>query len=179
VLPLTPLHYPVAYFLHKLNRKLSLPGLAVGSMFPDFEIPVLSVVLGTQVRNRLVLHSLLGGAVVGTILSTMFTVLVYPFLIRSIFKVDGAKVKGRCRMSIGLIASCFLGNLSHVLLDTVNHLYNPVFWPFQPWTISQVCLFLGGPENASLLLSPILIVLFIALLISQRRSLWENLLVGT
>ncbi|MCP8304601.1 MAG: DUF4184 family protein [archaeon] len=40
-MPLTPFHHPVAYAIYKLDRRLSLPGLVVGSMFPDLEIPII------------------------------------------------------------------------------------------------------------------------------------------
>jgi hypothetical protein len=56
----------VAYVLHKPNRKLSLPGLRVGSMFPDLEKPIIILLLGYQVPYRLLLHSLLGVLTIGT-----------------------------------------------------------------------------------------------------------------
>ncbi|MGD8505238.1 MAG: DUF4184 family protein [Candidatus Bathyarchaeota archaeon] len=176
-MPLTPLHYPVAYILHKLNRRLSLPGLAIGSMFPDLEIPVIIMLSEPLDLNRLVLHSLLGAVTIGTLLSVFLTVWIYPFFVSSFFKVDKQKVKEKCRLSLGLIFSVFLGNISHVLLDLVNHLENPVFWPFSQFIPSPICLALGL-QNASLIAHTVLIVLFVAIFISQRGNLWENLLVG-
>ena len=128
-LPVTPLHYPVAYVIYKLGGKLSLPALVVSSMVPDLEIPFLIVLLGTEVPHRLVLHSLLGAVTIGAVLSIAITVLVYPRLTSVVFPVDKLKVKEKCRFSLGLIVSCLLGGLSHVLLDVTNHAYNPVFWP--------------------------------------------------
>lgn len=177
-MPLTPLHYPVAFVLYKLNKKLSLPGLAVGSMFPDLEIPAIILLFGTQIPDRVVLHSLLGAATVGTTFSLTFTVLIYPRLISHLFKIDKEKVKSKCKLSCGLIFSCLLGNISHVVLDLVNHPYNPIFWPFSPLTPSPICLALGGMQSASLVIHTVLLVLFTALLISQRGNIWEKLLVG-
>jgi len=177
-LPLTPFHYPVAHIIYKLDRKLSLPGLAVGSMFPDLEIPTIILLFGTRIPERMLLHSLLGAASIGTVLSVIFVVLMYPSLTTSFFKIDKHKVESKCRLSFTLILSCFLGNLSHVLLDFVNHLYNPIFWPFSQSTLSLVCLALGGMQNASLLVHIILVVLFTSLLITQRENLWERLLIG-
>ena len=170
----------MAYALYRFYRRLSLPGLIVGCMFPDFEIPVLVLLFGTQVPHRLVLHSLLGAATVGTVLSVVFTVLVYPPLVGFFFKLDREKVRSRCRLSLGLIFSCLLGNLSHVMLDVVNHLYNPIFWPFLQLseTPSPICSFLGGMESASLILHAFLLIVFVAFLISQRQNLLERLLVG-
>ena len=177
-MPLTPLHYPVAYVLYKLNKKLSLPGLVVGSMFPDLEIPAIVLLFRTRVPDRLVLHSLLGAATIGTMLAVIFTVLIYPPLTSSFFKIDKHKVKRKCRLSSVLIFSVFLGNISHVLLDFVNHPDNPVFWPFSKSIPSPICLALGGMQNSSLIAHTILIVLFAVLLINQHGNLWENLLVG-
>lgn len=177
-MPLTPLHYPVAYVLYKLNKKLSLPGLAVGSMFPDLEIPAIILLFRTRIPNRIVLHSLLGAATIGTMFSLIFTVLVYPSLISYLFKIDKGKVKSKCRLSSNLVFSCLLGNVSHVLLDLINHPYNPIFWPLSLLTPSPICFALGGMQNASMIVHTTLIVIFAALLINLRGNIWERLLVG-
>jgi hypothetical protein len=52
----TPFHYPVAYILYKLRAKLSLPGLIVGSMVPDLEVPFIFLWSRTEAFDRLVLH---------------------------------------------------------------------------------------------------------------------------
>ena len=174
-MPFTPLHYPVAYVLYKLHNKLNLPGLTIGSMFPDLEIPLLILLFGT---DRLVLHSFLGAVTIGTMLSVTFTITIYPILISYVFGIDEEKIKAKTRLSLSLIVSCLLGNLSHVVLDFLNHLYNPLFWPLSHATLSPICLALGGLETSSLIVSLILLVLFVTLLISQRKNLWEKLLVG-
>lgn len=178
-LPLTPFHYPLAYVIYRLDRRLSLPGLIVGSLLPDLEVPVIILLFGTQIPDRLVLHSLLGAATVGTLLSLIFTVLFYPLLISAIFPVDKLMVKERCRLSFGLVLSCLLGNLSHVLLDITNHPFNPIFWPFlMPGeTPSPIYLALGGMVSASLIIHALLIILFVALFINKREKFWEQLLV--
>ncbi len=174
-LPLTPLHYPVAYVLHSLQKKLILPGLTVGSMFPDLEIPIVFLFLGT---DRLVLHSLLGAVTIGTLLSILCTVLIYPILVRYIFRIDKVKVIEKIRPTLTLIFSCLLGNLSHVLLDCINHLYNPLFWPLSSPTLSPVCEALGGLGTSFWILHVTLMVLLVTLVITQRDNLWEKLLVG-
>jgi len=179
-LPFTPFHYPLAYALYRLYKRLSLPGLIVGSMFPDLEVIAIMLLFGTQVPDRLILHSLLGVATVGTMLSVLLVVFVYPPLISGFFKIDEEKVRGKCRLAFGLVISCFLGNLSHVLLDVINHPYNPIFWPFlQPSTTpSPICSLLGGMETASLILHTSLLIAFVAISISQRQNFLERLLVG-
>jgi len=106
----------VAYVIYRLNEKLNLPRLVVGSMFPDLEIPAIIWLFTTRIPHRLVLYSLLGAATIGTMLSVMFTVLIYPPLISSFFKIDKNKVERKCRLSLALIFSCLLGNISHVFL---------------------------------------------------------------
>ena len=179
-MPVTPFHQPVAYVIYKLGGKLSLPGLIVGSMVPDLEIPFIILALGTEVPHRLVLHSLLGAVTVGTILAIAVTVLVYPRLTSAVFRVDKHKVKEKCRFSLGLVVSCVLGVISHVLLDVTNHAYNPVFWPFLALheTPSPIVPVLGGEATASLLIHALMVVLFIGLFANKRENFWEQLLVG-
>jgi membrane-bound metal-dependent hydrolase YbcI (DUF457 family) len=165
----------VAYVLYKLHNKLNLPGLAIGSMFTDLEVPILVLLFGT---DRLVLHSLLGSVTFGTMLSVMFTVSIYPILTSYLFNIDEEKVKEKTRPSLNLVISCLLGNLSHVLLDFINHLYNPLFWPLSRSTLSPICLALGGLETSFFIVSTPLIFLFTTMLITQRDNLLEKLLVG-
>jgi membrane-bound metal-dependent hydrolase YbcI (DUF457 family) len=178
-LPVTPFHYPVAYVLYKLRANFSLPGLVVGSMVPDLEIPFIVLLLGTEVPHRLVLHSLLGAATVGTLISIAVTVLVYPRLTSAIFPINKQKVKEKCKFSLGLAVSCLLGVISHVLLDVTNHPYNPVFWPFLALneTPSPIVPLLGGEATASLLIHALMVVLFIGLFANKRKNFWEQLLV--
>jgi len=178
-LPLTPLHHPIAYFIYKLDKRLSLPGLIVGCMFPDLEIPVIVLLLGTQVPNRMILHSLLGSATLGTFLALIVTIRFYPPLVSHLFHVDKKKVESKCKLSVTLVFSVFIGNLSHVLLDVTNHLYNPVFWPFLPATATTNPIYctLGNPLG-SLWMQIIMAVLLAALIVVKRRNLFEELLVG-
>jgi membrane-bound metal-dependent hydrolase YbcI (DUF457 family) len=169
----------LAYVIYKLGGKLSLPGLVVGSMLPDLEIPVLFLFMGTQGSNRMVLHSLLGAVTVGTVLAAAITVWLYPTLTSKIFPVSKVKVKEKCRLSIGLVFSCLLGVFSHVLLDVTNHDYNPVFWPFLAIneTPSPITPFLGGAATASLIVYALMAIAFVSLFIKQRENFWEKLLV--
>ncbi len=179
-MPVTPFHYPIAYLISKSNFKLSLPGLIVGAMMPDIEIPVIALLSGIQPTNRLVLHSLLGAATIGTMLSLIVTVLIYPKLTSAIFPMSKSKVQEKCQFSGTLALSCLLGGLSHVLLDVTNHTYNPVFWPFLGIyeTPSPIVPFLGGQFAASLLITALMIVLFLGFFIRKRENFWHKLLIG-
>ena len=178
-LPVTPFHYPLAYAIYKLGGRLSLPGIVVGSMLPDLEIPFMILLFGTQTPNRMALHSLLGNVTVGTTLAMLVTILVYPRLIPAIFRVSKFKVKEKCRFTSCLALSCLLGGLSHVLLDVTNHAYNPILWPFLALneTPSPIVPALGGVETASLLMHGLLVTLFVGLFFNKRENFWERLLV--
>lgn len=178
-LPLTPLHYPLAYFVSKIDKRLSLPGLIVGCMFPDVEVPFMILFFGTQGPNRMVMHSLLGSATLGTILAVTVTARVYPFLIARLFNVRREKVESRCRLSIAMVFSVSVGIISHVLLDILNHPYNPVFWPFLSAmaTPSPIYFALGNPLG-SLWLQFIMGVFLLWAILAKRKHLFENLLVG-
>ena len=179
-LPVTPFHYPIAKIISKLDGKvsLSLPALIVGSMVPDLEVPFLFLLTGTQ--DRLVLHSLMGGMTLGTIIAISLTVLIYPRLTSAIFPIDKVKIGEKCRFSLTLAFSCLLGVLSHVLLDVANHAYNPIFWPFLSidQTPSPIVPLLGGAIMASLIMHGIMVVLFVGLFIDKRDNFWEQLLIG-
>jgi len=178
-LPLTPLHHPVAYFIYKLDKRLSLPGLVVGCMFPDLEIPLIVLLFGTQVPNRMILHSLLGSATIGTFLALIVTVRVYPPLVSRLFHVDKEKLESKCKLSFAVVFSVLVGNLSHVLLDVTNHPYNPVFWPFRSAiaTTSPIYFAIGYPLG-SLWMQIIMGALLVALIVIKRKNLFEELLVG-
>jgi len=178
-LPITPFHHPVAYILYKLGGKLSLPALIVGSMLPDLEIPFMVLLFGTSVPTHLLLHSLIGSLTVGTALAAAITVFIYPRLTGAIFPIDKLKVKEKCQFSLSLVFSCAIGCLSHVLLDVINHAYNPVFWPFiaSAETPSPFVPLLGGVETASLLMHTLIIALFIGLFANKRENFWEHVLV--
>ena len=177
-MPLTPFHYPIAYVLHRLDRRLSLPALAVGSMLPDIEIPLMFLLFGFDYHRGLVLHSLVGATIFGTMLTVLFTNLAYPYFTSALFGINRRKVSRKCTVSFHLVLSGFLGVLSHVLLDLVNHTNRPIFWPFSQSTISVICLALGGPQNASLIAHTVLLTLFGIIVATQHENAREKLLVG-
>lgn len=181
-MPATPLHYPVAYILYRLDKRLNFPALIVGNFFPDVSLPVLYFLTRSRTYGRFILHSLLGAATLGTLLAVGFTVLIYPKLVSYFFKLHEKKIRERCQLSSTLVFSCLLGNISHALLDVTNHEYNPLFWPFlsADASFNPICPLLGGCHHASLIVSSIMLVLSTAMLIYAylRKDFWWHLLVG-
>jgi hypothetical protein len=148
-------------------------------MFPDLEVPFLVLLYGTQVPHRMVLHSILGSATLGTLLGVVVTVLVYPGLVSRLFHVDKEKVKTKCKLSFAVVFSVFVGNLSHVLLDVTNHPYNPLFWPFIPAidTPSPIYFAFGAPLG-SYWMQVVMAAVLVVLIVVKRKNLFEELLVG-
>jgi membrane-bound metal-dependent hydrolase YbcI (DUF457 family) len=128
----------------------------------------------------MVLHSLVGGLTLGTLIAVAITVLLYASVVGTILPINKQKLKEQCRMSRWLVASAAIGVLSHNLLDIANHTYNPVFWPFQSLlqTPSPIVPLLGGRGTASLIVEGIMLLLFIPLVVDARRDFWNHLLVG-
>ena len=148
-------------------------------MFPDLEIPFIVLLSETQDLNRMVLHSLLGSATIGTLLALIVTVQVYPTLVSRLFHVDKKRVESRCKLSFVVLFSVFVGNISHVLLDVTNHPYSPVFWPFLPATATPSPIYFAfGNPLGSLWIQIIMAVLLVGLIVVKRRNLFEELLVG-
>jgi len=148
-------------------------------MLPDLEIPVILPLVGFQGPNRMVLHSLLGGMTVGTLLALAITVWIYPSVASRILTVSKLRVGEKCSLSIGLVLSCFIGILSHVLLDVTNHDYNPVFWPFLGIyeTPSPITPLLGGALTASIIVHLLMALLFVGIFFKTRDNFWEKALV--
>ena len=128
-MPATPLHCSVAYLINRWKPKLSLPALLVSSMAPDLEIPILFLVTG-GFRDRLILHSLVGAATLGTFLSVLLTVFLYPPAVSFFFKLGRKRIEERCRFSKVLVVSCITGGVLHVIVDSMTHEFNPVLYPF-------------------------------------------------
>ena len=172
-MPLTPLHYPIAYLVYRLKKNLSLPGLIVGSMFPDFEIPVIFLFFRSEsLYDRLVLHSLLGAVTIGTLLSVLFTIVLFSHLVTAVFPVRTKRVKANSNLSGKLVLSCLIGTISHVVLDVTTHRYNPVFWPFQTFTVSHIFT----PQVSSLthvVLASFALITFII----HRQNPWNELFI--
>ncbi len=128
-MPFTPIHWSIAYLTRAVRPSISLPALIVSTVMPDFEIPFIYIISGGQF-SRLVLHSLFGAVTIATFMSVAFTIFCYSPMISRLFKVDSKFVENRCRLSSTLIAVCFLGCISHVLIDSLHHEYNPLLFPF-------------------------------------------------
>lgn len=179
-MPVTPLHCSVAYLINRWKPRLSLPALLVSSMVPDLEIPVFLLVTG-GFRDRLVLHSLLGAATLGMFVSVLLTVFLYPAAVSFFFKLDRERVEERCRFSSILVASCVVGGVLHVIVDSMTHEFNPVLYPFVSDSFDVLRL-TNDLASSSLIVGSVLLGLLIFFFVDGIRKgaggFWMRMLVG-
>jgi hypothetical protein len=185
-MPFTPLHYPAGYILSKTDKRLSLPGLLVGSVIPDVEVPLMWIFF-PGVWDHLLFHSLLGVFTVCTLLAVVITRFIYPPVISLIFGVDREKLEEACRVTPTMTVSCILGALFHVLVDIPMHPFNPTLWPWVPPNeiVGSVVLFFGegsilvGFNRANTLFSIIMGVLGVLIfIVNINKNLWEEIWLG-
>ncbi len=173
-------HYTIAYGLSKSTKTFSLPGLIVGSIIPDLNILISYVTRGTVGREAL--HSIVGVGTLGTFLATLVVVIVYPVVVSTVFGLQREDVRSVCRLSRKLVASAFVGGLSHILVDATCHPYNPLFYPLTRQSI-DVLLLTSDWGHAYLIVELLLIGLLGTFLFRLWRKgvphIWKELLVGT
>jgi hypothetical protein len=163
---LLPLHVAFVWILNVNPRilRLGFAAMTIGALVPDIE-PVIAYTLGasvfcgwnfpcTEAPDRLVLHSLLGAVTVDVAL-TFFFVKLIGLLRPERFGVHGFS---GVKMSGTFYASAAIGSVSHVLIDWLHHVANPVFWP----------LMVGNPPSYYVegLLTPFMSVLAASFLIA-------------
>lgn len=122
-MPVTPLHYLPAYLIKTYRETFNLPALVVGSVAPDLFLII--DYAASRTMGRIISHSLLGTATVDTFLSVALTVFLYPSLVSFVFRLDKEKIREKCCLSVLLVASCLIGCVLHVLIDSLHHKFNP------------------------------------------------------
>jgi len=89
-------HFAVTYLIYKSKKTLSLPGLIIGSIISDIDI--LFNYLTRRYMGRGVLHSFVGAGTLGTIVSTVLTVLIYPLAVSAFFGINKGEVRQVCKL---------------------------------------------------------------------------------
>ena len=157
-----------------------MPGLIVGSLIPDIEVPILFIFFNGVLPDHLIMHSLIGALTIGTIISTLVTVMLYPILTSLFFRLDKTKTKEVCRLTPALVLSCMLGNVFHILLDIPMHPFNFVLWPFvDPYSIVGILVLVFAVDGnislgfliARILNNVIMGSFMLAIIIKSRRNL--------
>lgn len=185
-MPFTPFHYPVAYLLKNADRRLSLPALAVGSVMPDIEVPLMWILFPGFQYDHLLLHSIVGAMTVGLAAVLFATVFIYPPLVSTLFGLDKESIAKECQASRTVVLSAVLGLMGHLLLDITMHWYNPLLWPWiEPTAIvgPLVSLFafdgnieVTGFLIANILVNAVMILLFFAVIAREwGGDIWQRL----
>jgi len=179
-MPATPLHYCAAYIINKAKVGLVLPALIVGSFIPDLEF-FISLVTGERlVPSRGFMHSLLGTVTLDTLIAVLVTVSLYPMLVSWIFRLEKTSVAEKCRFSGMLVLSALFGCVSHVLIDSTSHEYNPLLYPFVKESFDAFVL-MNDWLLASAIVQIVLFVLLLLILIREfkrgSKEFWRRLLV--
>lgn len=187
-MPATPLHYPFAFLISKSDKKLSLPGLVIGSVIPDIEVPFMWIFFST-LPDHLFLHSMLGAVTLGTLLTILVTRFLYSPIISTFFGVNKSDLNEACKITPWLVVSSFIGVMSHLILDFPMHWYNPILWPWvDPYdVIGPLVLlfiptygFIGAYWIANFLMNISMLILWIVILrrLRSKGNIWSKHWVG-
>jgi membrane-bound metal-dependent hydrolase YbcI (DUF457 family) len=174
-------HYAVAYIIHKLKKTLRLPALIVGSIIPDIESFVYFLTNGSFAIGREWLRSLIGIGTFGALSSVLLTVLVYPKLVSAFFGIYNEEAEQECRFSKTIVVSCLLGGLSHVLIDSSCHDYNPLFYPFTRQSFDFLVFTDDWRLSFAIVEIFLLVMLFVTMIVEIRKEtkgFWSRILVG-
>jgi membrane-bound metal-dependent hydrolase YbcI (DUF457 family) len=184
LMPVTPLHYPFAFVVSKLDKRLILPGVIVGAVIPDIEVPLMWIFF-PGLPDHLFLHSLIGASTVGVLLAIIITRVFYAPMVSLFFGVDKGELDEACKITSALAISCLIGVWSHLLLDYPMHWYNPILWPWvNPFDIVGPLVLFFTPFGsiygnafrlANSVTSAAMILLWSVILVwYANRGLWRN-----
>lgn len=168
-MPATPLHYFLAYIIHRISKSnLNFPALIVSSIVPDIEVPIIFLISRGEI-DRLVLHSILGSMTIGLLISIFISFSFYPRIVGFILNDRRKELNDKCNISKSLIIASLIGVLSHVSLDALHHEYNPLIYPFSINSVNDFVLF-GDYVLASKLINVIFIILAFIILFKEIKS---------
>lgn len=172
-------HFTVACIIYKSKKTLSLSGLIIGSIVPDIDTLFYYVTRGYVGRE--LLHSFVGAGALGTLISTPLVVLFYPLVVSTFFGINKEEVRQVCKLSKNVFVSSFVGGLSHILIDSTCHNYNPLLYPFTKQSV-DILLFTHSWKLSyfvvELLLMVLLVMLMFGFLRKRVQGFWKQILVG-
>jgi len=173
-------HFTVAYLIYKSKNTLSLPALTIGAVISDLDIILNFLTRGYLGRE--VLHSFFGAGTLGTLLSSLLTAFFYPSIVSAFFGINKEEIRRVCELSKTVLVSSFVGGLSHVLIDSTCHNYNPLFYPFSKQSIDILLLPYDWRFSYFIVEMLLFAVLLTKLLIDLSRkgtkAFWKRMLVG-
>ncbi len=161
---LTPFHYSIPWILNQFFKKESnLPFLGLTALVQDLELVFLYILGIEWPYNRWILHSLFGAITFDLLLAFSLTPLWILF-IRKLLKLKFQFKLRKFDIPLGILCS-----LSHVLIDTSHHQYNPIFVPFSYSSYDGLVIF-GNWIEASFIMHFIFSMLFLMIIIYEFRG---------
>ncbi|MEM1525216.1 MAG: DUF4184 family protein [Nitrososphaerales archaeon] len=157
-MPITPLHFAYPWLLKWIFKRLNTLTLLISSFIPDVENIILAF-MGIY-PNRLITHSLIGVFTIDLFLTISIVYLIANINLRRI----GLPNLKPFKLSVNLIISGILGALLHVLIDTLHHEYNPIFWPIGPTYITGPLVIWLGQFQAHFIIHLLSLLLLIYIL---------------
>jgi hypothetical protein len=122
----------------------------------------------------------LGAVTLATLLSVVLTVFAYSPLVSFLFKLDSKAVSSRSRFSWGMVATCLMGGLSHVLIDSTHHEYNPLLFPFT-YNSFDAFVFMNDWTLASVIIQLFFMSLLVFFVVKEvkkgTKGIWKRLFV--
>lgn len=126
---------------------------------PDFE-PIVYLMLGI-LPDRLLMHSLVGALTIDVAL----TIVILRLL--AYIKLEKIGLHGFSNPHVtsrSVILSAAIGSLSHVLVDSLHHEYNPLLWLIGPtYFTGPLVLVLGHPQATYTMAIIALVIIFIVI----------------
>ena len=186
-MPFTPLHFPYAWLLSRIDKRLPLPALIVGAVIPDIEVPFLYVFFSGIFPDHYILHSLIGSLTIGLVLAVFIVRYFYPYMVSTLFGIDENELRETCKISGYMVLAVAIGIVSHLLVDYPMHPYNQIFWPFVDETllVGQLVSFFAmgtnlnvGYQIANTLMTVSSIVLWGLIAYYIRDDLWHRMWMG-
>lgn len=188
-MPFTLFHYPIGYGLSKLNDRLSLPALVVGSVIPDIEVPFLFLFFQGVLPDHFILHSLIGALTIGLLLAVLVVRYVYPPVVGFVFNLDRSELLENCRITPLIVISAAIGILSHILIDIPFHWYNQILWPWvdAQMIVGPVCILfawfletdiMSGYYAANQFTNGVMAIVLALIIIRTKENRWHRLWIG-
>jgi len=146
-------------------------------MVPDLEVVPMFLVSGDIYIARGLMHSLLGALTIDAAVTVVAVWLLVPRLIRwvdrrwpgtHILTFAGQDLRRDPRDLPTLYASAAFGALTHVLVDVLNHAYNPVLWPWQKGPLNLL------PFSDQLWYDLFTIAIWSVFLVVMMRKFWRR-----
>ncbi|MEM1587514.1 MAG: hypothetical protein QXR82_01915 [Candidatus Bathyarchaeia archaeon] len=137
----TVFHYPIPYILHKRFKSSCFLFLILSSTVQDLESILMFFFGFPPPYNRGILHSFLGAATIDLIIALALTPLFIFLLIKHLFKFDYYVKDFIFKLTFRDFILGFLCCVSHILIDSLHHAYNPVFTPFLKESFDKLVLF--------------------------------------